>query len=719
MLNTDASLSRDLNEDNSVCHLLNNFPLLTKCLFVSLVWQLKLEKYFYEAIRFTPSWFMMQFLQEAVDSLRFSNPLDIVAQVKEIVESIYCNICRMDYKIASASQQVEQKIILNKLLEFIMMLLRNYNTPNADDDFNKSKKKKTYLGFSLNAQLTLIHNCFAMFMSKPQFEIKDEQKIYKLMIEKEPERNNFSTKSYSPSVEESLTKINMALLNTLQNSVVNVKFRDFLYWVEVDLEDDSTEDEDLKMLNLQKSVGAKSSNLIELIDENSCFEHDVIKQLKTIAIKPKTLCEIASDATVGTVLDRIDSSPNKRVWLEELLSRRETLYFNTECLQTIIDNIELVQFNDLMRILNDHQLYGSMDKEDEAQMMEIFRLGGAQLKNKDELRDFISRLILAFGVDYSLCLDDSAFSSELTNYFNKLTESSLNEDAMWQLILLNPSPFYERLLENIADQDNTQIDIVLKILRLTKLVAVEFIKDIVLRNLEAGAESNKSTYHVFLAKVFSLLDRKEFIRDILMQNLAKSMESDKLQVVSMLLSTLHQISGKLKIDDLMLPLTFLIAQVLDKCRWDLMSFTSLREQIVETAIGVIQDLVKTILIKGSEQDKDWIVSKINECKAMTKFYFQKFLLEEGESIALFDKFLHPDGFDGASKNEITTFLCETIVRCTTKELKWLMANKLLQPFITDALLVVTVIVAKANQQGAVNCLHKCVSDYVKVLKVTE
>lgn len=722
MLNTDASFLKVLSEDFTVCHLLNNFPQLSKCLFINLVWQLKLDKYFYESLKFAPAWFVLQFLEEAIDSLRFSKPLDITAQVKEIVESIYCNICRMDFKPSTvASQQVEQKIILNKLFDFIMGLLRNYNTPNTDDALSNSKKKmKEYLGYSLNHQLALIHHCFEMFQNKPTFKIKDEFLIYKLMNEKEPEVNNFSVCSYSPTVNEFLTKINIALLNTLQNSVMNITLDDFMYWVEIDIEDPSTEDEDLKKDNLQKSIGEFSFNLIQFINNNECFQHDVVKQLGTISIKPKTLLEIAQEATVGKVLDKIESSCSKRVWFEELLSRPDTLYFNTECLQTIIDNIALVQLKDLLRIVGDHQNYGNMDREDEMQIKEILRLGGERLSN-NEKRDLIEELIRVFGADYNLHHDDddAAYSSTLTNYHNKLTENDLDEGTMWKLILLNPERFYERLLMNISTQDKTQIDIVLTILSGTNSIAINFIKSNVLANLEAASESLKSLNYVFLAGLFklNLMDRNEFVRDLIMDNLAKSMANDKLHVIAMLLSTLSQISGRLKAENLLSPLTILLSQTLDKYRWDLLNFTQLREMIVENAIDIIQDLVKAILINGVKKDKDWILAKVDKCKPMTRFYFQKLSLEKNESIVMFDKFLQPEGFEGSTKSKIASFLCETIVRCTTKEFKWLMINAHLQPFITDALLVVTVIVKKSNEPNALNCLHKCISDYVKVIKV--
>lgn len=721
MLNTDVSLSRDLSEDFSVCYLLKNFPALSKCLFINLVWQLKLERYFYESLKFSPSWFALQFLDEAVDSLRFSKPFDIIGQVKELVEAVYCNICRMDFKATSASLQVEQKIILGKLFDHVMSLLRNYNTPNTDDELAKSKRKlRAFLGHSLHHQLKLVHNCFEMFQHKSAFATRAEFHIYKLMSEKEPEVDNFSTTSYSPVVHDALSKLNIALLNTLQNSVMNITLDDFVYWVEIDIDDPSMDDEDLKVDNLQKSIGQLSFALIHLVNDNECFQHDVVKQLQTISIKPKTLSEIAKDATVGTVLDKIESSPNKRVWLEELLSRPDTLYFNTECLQTIIDNVGVVQLKDLLRIISEHQNYGNMDREDELQIKQILRLGGARLSNL-ELRDLTEELIRTFGVDYNLHIgDEGAFASDLTNYHNKLTESNIDEGNMWKLISVNPSKFFESLLADVATYDKTQIDVVLRILSETNSVAEDFIKSLVLSNLEPAAESLKSLNHIFLAGLFklNLMDRKQFVRDLLMDNLAKAMTGDKLRMMSMLLGTLRQISGRLRTEDLVAPLTILLAQLLDKYRWDLTSYSQLKETIVESIIDILQDLIKTVLVSGIQRDKDWIRSKVHNCKPMTKFYFQKLSLERGESIAAFDKFLHPDGFDGVAKSKITSFLCENIVRCTAKEFKWLMTNGNLQGVVTDALHVIAVIVTKAGQAGPVNCLHKCVSDYVKVLKVS-
>lgn len=721
MLNTDVSLSRDLKDDARVCHLLNNFPQLSPCLFVNLMWHLKLEAYFYESLKYAPSWFILQFLPETIDSLRFSKPLDVISQVKEIIESLYHNICRMDYKAANADQQIEKKIIINKFLEHIMSLLRNYNTPDSDDDLAKSKSKfQEYLGHSTNLQLSLVVSCFKMFLNKPSFAVSEELKIYKVMPGKEREVDNFSATSYSPVVQESLFSINMALLNTLQNSVVSIKLDDFMYWVEIDIEDKSTEDEDLKCNNLQKSVGMLSYKLIELISMNESFQHNVIDQLKTISIKPKTLREIASEATVGTVLQKIEQSPNRRIWFEELLKRPETLYTNTECLQTFTECIDIVTFDDLMKVLKDIQRFEDLEQEEERLLKKILLTGASRLSNV-ELRDIIEELIRVFGVDYNLTGDeDTTTSSELTNYFNKLTETDLLEEKLWMLILMNPSKFFESLVKHVVQQDKSQIDIVIRILGETNSIAVDYVENIVKENLESAASSSKSSYHIFLAGVFklNLIERKKFIKDVLMEYLALALSNNVSKLIAMLLVTLKQLSAKLKIDDLLVPLTVLVAQVLDKYRWDLTTYSQLNETIVENSIEIIQDLVKTILVHGKPADKQFIISKIKDCKPITKYYFQKFSLEKGDATNTFDEFLQPSGFENVPKNNINSFLCEMIVRCTSKEFKWLMLNEKLQAFVTDALMVVAVIVDRSKQPEATNCLHKCVADFAKILKAS-
>lgn len=714
MLNTDTTYKYDLKNDPSICHLLNNFPQLTKCLFANLVWELKLEMYVYEAIKFTPSWFMLQFLEEVIDSLRFSKTFDVIIQVGKIVEGIYANICRMDYRL-KAEELVNQKIILGRLLDHISTALRHYNTPS--EDIKSKNKLKEYLGCSLNHQLSLILACFKMFQDKPKFNIDEKFHIYKLMLEQEPEVDNFSSISYSQPVSEILSNINIILLNTLQNSVLNITLDHFMYWVEIDTEDATTEDVDLKCDNLQKSIGVKSHALIKIIEGNSVLEHDVAKQLSTIAIKPKTLEEVAKEATVGTVLDKIETSISRKIWLEELLNRPDALYFNTECLQTIIDNVGLLELKHFWKMLNDHLEYARlMDGEDEAQIKEIFFKGGTRLSSV-EILELIEELIRLLGEDYFLVGD---VENEFTNYFNKITEDEIDETSMWKLIFQYPQKFYGMLLDDIKIQDDSQITTALKIISETRVIAMHYVQNIIINNLSIPVSTTKSLKHIFLSGIFKLqiMERKEFVKNIIMQNLSQVLSSNNSITLLMLLRVLQQISSHLKIDDFLPPLMIQLSQVIEQNRWDIMSYSTIKEDIVDIAASIVSDTLKTILKHGTKNDKDWIKARIENHKAFTKYYFQKLALEKGEPIISFDLFLYPDGFENTPKSKITSFLCETIVRCTSKECKRLMKNEILQNFFTDALIVLAVIAGKSNEPNPLNCLHKCITDYAKILIVS-
>jgi hypothetical protein len=290
---------------------------------------------------------------------------------------------------------------------------------------------------------------------------------------------------------------------------------------------------------------------------------------------------------------------------------------------------------------------------------------------------------------------------------------------MLKLILKNPQLFYEKLLENIDSQDETQISTILKVISKTCPVSNHYIKKIIMSHTESIEINNEeSSKHLLLSGLFKLqiMERKEFIKDIIMSNFSQALSAGTNSAnLLMFLKTLKQISSQLKINDLVAPLMIQLAQILDKYRWDLMAYSGLREEVVDTTISIIQELIKTVLINGTKNDKEWIKNKISNLKLMTKFYFQRLSLEKGEAIIPFDTFLHTEDFSNIPKIKITSFLCETIVRCTSKESRKLMNNEVLQNFYTDALSLISIIVKKANQSSPLECLRKCVTDYVKIL----
>ena len=713
VLNTDVTLKYDLNNDPKICHVLNNFEQLTKCLLISLIWELKLDEFFYETLEYSNSLFALQFLHEAADSNRHQTPIVIIERVKCMVNSIYSNICRMDYR--TASNQVDKKIVLGKFFDYIMDLLRHYNTPNTEFETVSKKKEKAYLGHSLNSLLSLVLSCFHLYHHKPPIENNDDLQIYKLMLDQEPEIDNYSS-IYSLPVDATLMKINIALLNTLQNSVLNITLDHFVYWVEVDVEDTKEKEIDLKIDNLQKAIGLSAYNLTQIMSLNECFQHDLINQLQCLSIKPRELDEIAKEATVGTVLEKIESSINKKVWFEELLNRSGTLFQNTECLQTVVDNISMINIKDLLKIAREYQNH-DIDEEDELIVNEIFRASCQYLKT-EEITELIEELINVLGVDYDINGEIQQLELEITNYLNKLTLTSLNVKQMFKLLLLNPQLFYDKLMDKFAEKDDNQIKITLKLISESSSIATDYIKNLIIKNLLASINT-KSTTHIFMNELFKLelVNRKEFVKDLLMDPIAKALQSKEFEKVLVLLNALKLISSNLKIDDMVAPLLILLSHVMDQ-RWDLISYSQMMESIIEVSVAVIIDLMKIILVKGNKKDKDWVIAKIESSKPMTKFYFQKLALEKSEHILTFDEYLHPESFEMSTKSKTTAFLCENLVRCTTRECRWFAKNKFLLENFTDALLVITVIVSKSNDGSPINCLRKCVSDYVKILTVS-
>lgn len=718
MLNTNANFMHDLQDNTKICHLINNFPQLSKCIYASLLWNVKLEKYFYETVKYCGD-FVVDFLEEIIDSLRHSKPFVVIRQVQEIVEAIYEHICRIDFRLRK--NDVNQEIIMDKFMKHISTALRYYNTPCADVEITKSKKKlREHLGSSFKHQISLVISCLNMFQNKPSFEINQQCQIYTEIFQNtDKEINNYSKGSHSQTVNNILSNINIVLLNTLQNSILNITLEDFMYWVEIDIDDSSIEDVDLRRNNLQKFIGEESYNLIEMINGNAEFTHDVIKQLSTIAIKPKTLAEVAKEASVGIVLEKIELSVTRIVWLEELLNRKKTLYFNTECLQTIIENAEILKLKHLLKILVDYQEFSSsMDNEDEAQIKEIFLKGGAYLSSK-EIMELVQELIRTLGDDYNL--SNLELQDDFINYFNKITEDNIDEKIMWKLMFKCPKKFYELLLDDVMVQDESQIQIVLKIICETRHVASNYLHDIVTHNMRITSSAASNTCrHIFLVGLFKLqiMERKEFVKDIIMHHLSLALSLDDTITILVILRVLHQISSHLKIDDLLPPLLILLAGTLEKYRWDMMTYTSVQENIIEMSSSVTPKIIKTILKYGSKNDKEWIKTRIENYKPMTKYYFQKFWLDKGEMVTSFETFLHPDDFSNEPKSKIVPFLCETIIRCSSRECMRLMRNEFLQDYFTDALIVIALIVRNSSNENSINCFQKCITDYVKILMVS-
>jgi hypothetical protein len=707
ILNTDASFKFDLKGDHTICHLLNAFPQFTKCLLLNIIWDTNLFPYYYDCLKYAPSWFILQFLDETIDSLKYAKPYEILDRVENLIKSIYLNICRSDFR--STANPVEKKIILNKFFDHIMNLLRHFNTPEADKKIFSSKiENHKYSGFSMKSILSLILYCFRLFREKPDFEVDQKYHIFKLMLEKEVELDNHS-EGYSSVVEEVLGRINVALLNTLQNIVMNITLEIFMDWVEIDLPGGSEDEE----LTLQKLVGESAFQLVQLININECFKHDVAKQLECISIKPKEIQEIVKEATIGTILQKIEKDQkNAQFWFNELLSRGECVFGNLECLEAISDNPQLIDLQNFKLIIQEFQKYEPEEEELE-KFHEIFEKCFQKFENL-ELLDLAKEFLEEGGHDFHLNYETEELDYEIINFTNKFTGTPENYA---KIVLKNPKYFYEKLMDNLEESQEKQVEIILKILEETRGISRPFLKDFLAGKI-GGFSKKQSKIPEFFAGVFrlDLLDRQDFVK-MLMGGLSGALKDGNFELLVILLSALKQIGGRLTVEDTLAPLLVLLAHILEQSRWDLVKYTALNQEVVELTINIITDLMKTMVVQGSPENKAWITKQTEKLKPLTRYYFQKLSVQKGESLN-FEDFLHPADFKNETKEKIVAFLCEYFVRCTSKEARWLGLNENLQPHFGDALLVVTVIVAKSGQEKAGDCLRKCVVDYLRILNVS-
>lgn len=83
----------------------------------------------------------------------------------------------------------------------------------------------------------------------------------------------------------------------------------------------------------------------------------------------------------------------------------------------------------------------------------------------------------------------------------------------------------------------------------------------------------------------------------------------------------------------------------------------------------------------------------------------------------FDKFLHPKDFEMVTPKDRIAFLCETIVRCTRKEIEWLSKNNYLLPHFIDAIELIGMIANRTEYKTSVDCFRHCFQCFLYILKV--
>uniref|UniRef100_A0A182JNX3 Uncharacterized protein n=1 Tax=Anopheles christyi TaxID=43041 RepID=A0A182JNX3_9DIPT len=456
LLNTDVCFRYDLEQEPRVNHLLNSLPQLTKCLLLNCIWGLDLDRFFYEMLRYAPLWFSMQFIDQAIVSLKYGKPYEVLERIESMVSAIYFAMCRtdVDWRKINRNRYVDQQRTLGRLCDYVVEMLRYFNTPDASKFEGWSKlRKHRYFGFVLKHMFSMTMACLDLYFRKPAIPVDPAMSIYQLMDDQHVHKP--APDEYSQATEATLLKINHYLLNTLEFCIMHVSLERFCYWVEIDLFQEGEE-----TVTLQQVIGEAAYRLCEDLKSHKHFRHSIVRHLTQFALRPKTLAEKATALNLGTLMTRIDgagTNEERLVYLSEFLSRSERVFDNAECLETIEQHwrllngahVRLMIEYDAREPVGD-ELEGEEEEElteERAKLRELI-LRAVDVLPANEFHRLLTFTLDTFGEDFSRYERPDLVPS-IIQLVNRLAETATGQPTVpnvQQLLFQSPFTFFEQLV---------------------------------------------------------------------------------------------------------------------------------------------------------------------------------------------------------------------------------------------------------------------------------
>lgn len=626
MLNTDATYKYNLKDDPELVHVLEICPLMPKFLLVTLVWELHLDQFFNEMLSYAPCWFTFQYFEPATDSLKFiDDAFEVLDKVAGLLKSLFISITRSELRLMD---NVDTRIIHNKLYDYAMNLLRLFYTPDSEKFKNFTKKQSyKYAGFALKHLLELVLFTFDVYENSEKCNPAEEWREYnvcKQLLKKVEDVKE------TKNLKEQQLKIITALLNALQTQVMLVKIDIFIYWVEIDLNDKE---------NLQEVIGTMAFRVGERMLSNKTFGHDVQQQLKVVEIRPKTLEEIIRDATIGEILNTLDNTSLvyniRKAWFDELINRTVALG-NEECLQSIKQNIKLMTVEHCLQILDyikleiqrnyqenqDESLDDlkanlanmDIDPEDYEELTELI-LKAMDNYNKDQILVILNYQCKLYGFNTTL-FARAEISSRITEFLNKYNADSSSFDVQQFLILsfenaeLAWQKFFDMACHNlllITNYCNT--------VKSCRPLSNNYFIPHLLAAFNELTSLEQRYFPALLCEIYFTLyypdNKTEFLKKIIHKHVNQYLDQQQFEHLLPLVKCLNLIGSygesqsnkPLNFGEITAPVLLMAAQIMDKARWDLITYSDVRDEIVRECIQFIQKTSKKFLPNATEKGK--------------------------------------------------------------------------------------------------------------------
>ena len=633
MMNTDVTYKYNLKDDPEFVHVLEICPLMPKFLLVTLVWELNLDQFFNEMLSYAPCWFSFQYFEPATDSLKFiEDAFEVLNKVALLLKAIFISITRSELRLMD---NVDTRIIHNKLYDYTMNLLRLFYTPDSEKFKNFTKKKSyKYAGFALKHLLELVLYAFDVYENIDVAQPLEEWREYNIcnqLLKKTLDKKE------SKHLKEQQLKIITALLNALQTQVMMVKIDVFIYWVEIDLNDKE---------NLQKVIGTMAYKMGQRMLSNKTFGHGVQQQLKVIEIRPKTLEDTIRGATIGEILNTLDDIQLdyniRKAWFDELLNRTVSLG-NDECLQAIKQNIKLMTAEHSLHILDFIKLEILRNYQDEKQNVtpEDMKCNLEQMNVDPEDYEELSELVLLSMENYNVqqilsvlnyqcklfgsnttLFARAEISSRITEFLNKYHADSSSFDVQQFLIYTfeNAELAWQKFFD-IACHNLAHINNYCSTVKLCRPLSNNYFIPQLLAALNDLSSLEKRFFPTLLCEIYFSLyypdNKTEFLKKIIHKHVNQYLDQQQFEQLLPLVKCLNIIGSHgesqsrkpLNFGEITAPVLLMAAQIMDKARWDLITYSDVRDEIVRECIQFIQKTSKKFLPNATEKGKRLYVFK--------------------------------------------------------------------------------------------------------------
>lgn len=637
--------------------------------------------------------------------------------------------------------EAERTDTLQRYHDHVLELLAAFMAPDVEKMATWSNMRRSkYMGRMVFHVLTMIRKCSGMFCSAKGQNNDEAAAVFGCLTDVCVDSNEQQQGMMNESVFGTLSLLNNLLLNTLQSNLLLVTVSTFIDWIEVDINDE---------LTLQRQVAEAAYDVEQLIRTDDRFNHDVVLQLQSISMKPKTLRDVIRESTLGEIMGKLDSlamEPEIRVqWLDEFIDRGLLVLDNSECLETLEGNIEHMRpthIRPLMRGLCDFA--ASMEDLSGDKLREII-IRTARCFNANDLIELIqfSLDLKPDGVD----LEQSTLRSETIQMLNRCSDAVFNSIEPLVILLQNPRRFFEHILQTSLTATATQTIICNFIDSLPVQITQRFVQPSLIALVHRSAtlptdEVNRLSALIVRLHRTQFASQSAFFHQFY-QLIAEASRNANLTKVTCLAVALRSILKSDATTELAAPLLVMCAILLDYYRWEMTTFNEKHVVIVEILIDVIHELRKRLLPIATDADKAFVRERVAHLQPITRFYLHKLTCADADNGGQlntgwprpvdFARFIMAGGgtetvdLEAMPKDALLERMFGAVVRCSRKECLLLAHYDLLRPHWFHAVRLVSRIVGRIeNQQErvgesakAVKCLRHCGQMLASVVRVSD